>query len=674
MKQLLWKELRENAKWALLALIVLFLACFYALSLTDERQDYQNSVTLCHSAFLIVTSFGFALVGAALGCLQILPELKRDQWAALLHRPLDRWKILLAKAAVGVLLYALATLLPLAACVIHVATPGNFPSPFVPGMVLPALSDWCVGLCFYALALLICLQSGRWWGLRGVLACAGAAIFAIHLLPRWPFSLPLLAFVIFMLAACGAIVSPRQFRLRPRLFRWASVAAVFLGCYSLLAFLVAGKAALNSGNYTTFLNEYTSYVVGPDGQLLLSKQSKSKNTLCDMAGEDVTAKYFANSGQPRLSYFDAIAFFAPGFDRGTYVDSTYSRFSRAYFQPVYLRGNEREAWYYLNETRVFVGYDKLTKQPIGLCDREGFKEPGSPIVSFPEGSYEVANNASPDSIFYYSNGQILRLHFGDRAVTPFLNIGQKKLNTFAVIGANEGKTSLYALSFADHFELLDLEGKSLLSLSYPRDTKVWNYLSLAADTAHDRFYLQCANSVFNQDLAPQKIYVYVYDFRGQILATYDRPPDPLPLVSPWTVAAQIAHIAISPPALLAAFLSPASPFPWVIQGGFPLGSVTLGQLAALLAGTLLLATLTFILARRQGRTARDATLWALFVFLLGLPALLTYRLASGWPVRSRCPQCGKNRDLSGVSCSTCSSAWPVMAKTGSELLEPLGTD
>ena len=80
MKMMLWKEFRENFKWAVLALLALTMAEFYVLS--SENANFQsandNDITLCSSSFLLVTSFGSAVIGAALGVVQILPELRRD--------------------------------------------------------------------------------------------------------------------------------------------------------------------------------------------------------------------------------------------------------------------------------------------------------------------------------------------------------------------------------------------------------------------------------------------------------------------------------------------------------------------------------------------------------------------------------------------------------------------
>ena len=73
MKAIIWKELRENFKWATLALLALTLAEFYFLA--GERHNLQsfNGITLCSSSFLLVTAFGCSAIGALLGALQILP-------------------------------------------------------------------------------------------------------------------------------------------------------------------------------------------------------------------------------------------------------------------------------------------------------------------------------------------------------------------------------------------------------------------------------------------------------------------------------------------------------------------------------------------------------------------------------------------------------------------------
>ena len=72
---------------------------------------------------------------SSLASLQILPEQRRDQWAALIHRPVERATIYRGKAIAGILMYLFATIVPFLISVWYVSSPGHFASPFVPRTV-----------------------------------------------------------------------------------------------------------------------------------------------------------------------------------------------------------------------------------------------------------------------------------------------------------------------------------------------------------------------------------------------------------------------------------------------------------------------------------------------------------------------------------------------------------
>ncbi len=206
MKSIIWKELRENLKWAALGFLCLLLADVFTLSFRRSMAgDRFNGITLCNDTFLLVSAFGCSAIGAILGALQILPELRRDQWASLLHRPISRHAILVGKVIAGLILYGLATGLPLLASAVYVAMPGHFPAPFVPGLIAPPASDLLLGTVFYFTALLIGLHSGRWFASRGAFALGAVAVMGIHLAGLWPFALPLGAAVTLFIAAWGAM-------------------------------------------------------------------------------------------------------------------------------------------------------------------------------------------------------------------------------------------------------------------------------------------------------------------------------------------------------------------------------------------------------------------------------------------------------------------------------------
>jgi hypothetical protein len=101
MKALIWKECHENLKWAVLAMLVAGGLMF--LNLKERTPD-----TIMNAGFVAVTIVISAVFAAVLGFLQVFTESGGDRRSLLLHRPVSRSHIFLAKAAAGLGLYLLA--------------------------------------------------------------------------------------------------------------------------------------------------------------------------------------------------------------------------------------------------------------------------------------------------------------------------------------------------------------------------------------------------------------------------------------------------------------------------------------------------------------------------------------------------------------------------------------
>ncbi len=284
MKAMLWKELRENFKWALLALIGLALAEIYGLYYVDRDNPNNRGITLLNPTFLMATSFGNAVVGLLLGFVQILPEQRRDQWAALLHRPVSRSVIYRGKAVAGLLLYFLAATPPYLFCVWLSATPGHFVAPFLPVMVLPGISDILIGVAYYFAALTVGLQRGSWFGPRVYALMAAVYVSCtvgdMHYFYVVTEAAVLMALVL-AVAAWGAMLSNGKFRDRPWVTRAALLAAVFYGvcCIGVLASLMfdaTTQERFYSGN---------EYRITQDGQPIVVTTGKDLTTkVSDLAG------------------------------------------------------------------------------------------------------------------------------------------------------------------------------------------------------------------------------------------------------------------------------------------------------------------------------------------------------------------------------------------------------
>ncbi len=255
MKTLCWKELRENYRWALLAMLALGFAQWYALHQGEEKYSLGYSwngkgLLLDSDPFLAVTTFGCAAAGLLLGFIQILPELRRDRWASLLHRPVSRGVVFRGKVAGGLGLYALATVPSFLFSVWLVATPGHFAAPFVPAMALAGVADICAGTAFYFAALAMTLPRGVWFGTR-VFPVLAALHLTYFVTTVEFFYVAVEAAVLMSLALFTAgwatMLQQDRFYPRPWIGKFACLAVVFygacgLGDVSLSIFKVIGPS------------------------------------------------------------------------------------------------------------------------------------------------------------------------------------------------------------------------------------------------------------------------------------------------------------------------------------------------------------------------------------------------------------------------------------------------
>ena len=684
MKTMLWKELRENFKWAVLAFLGLLLAEIYTLS--SQRQghsgDYQD-LTLCSSAFLLASAFGCAAIGAALAVLQILPELRRDQWASLLHRPVSRHVIFFGKVLGGLLLYLGATTLPFLASVAYVATPGQFAAPLVPGMLLPGISDIGFGAVCYFAALLLCLHRGRWFGSRGAAGLAIAAVFVWHLGATWPELLSLVFGLIFLGAAWGAMLGNGPLPTRPRAGRIAFALVVLTGSQAAFLLLLLGLRSLSPvDSFAWFV--YHQFAITRDGKVFVQSQHGNDQTqvLTDLDGKVVTdERYVGNSGRETFCEMLPVSFdLRRGFS-GSSIDWRLPRQTWSYVD-VINDNQSKEVWYLLLRQNYFIGYDKLSRRAVGIYDADGFKAAGAMPRPFPA-PMEAAEVSFRTPHLYRSGAQVHAIQFSERSSVVIT------LPDDAIYGAVNLSGSYFtngpsriAVALAHEVRLFDPQGMFRFRVPYAHDSATWPCLSMATNAAADRFYLQFApESPFwgepvKRDAPPEPMILDEIGPTGKLLQSYRFPnagftASPMDwvdciylFVSPFlpTVTRTVALHDFSPSTFPPTeTYGPASSFPPVA----PHAPVT--GLAMLLAIAVVLGGLTWFQARRIGFSARRAWAWAALVFCFGLPGLLTFRLASAWPTRVRCLRCGGQRPVGTEECPRCHQAWLPPEPTGAEI-------
>jgi len=684
MKAMLWKELRENIKWAVLAMIGLGLAEFYGLMENNNSYDDQ-SATLCKSSFLMSTSFGCAAVGIILGLIQILPEQRRDQWAALLHRPVTRATIFRGKAFAGLLLYLLATLPPFLACVWYAAAPGHFASPFVSQMVFPGVADICAGTMYYFAALFVGLRRGRWYGTRafGFLAAVGVSGFVAGA-PLFRVSIEAavaMALVLFT-AGWGAILTNGKLRDQPRLGRFALVTVVFSG--------VCGLVVIALAVIVMFLNqnEYgygTSYAVDVDGRPLKFTSSKNTGTtVTDLAGNVIHDKRFTTGGSYNyLLGFAQISRYIGNPHRLKNEQNPYAqgyRSNQTYvISATGTYDNETEHWYYLPQERQFIGYYFKTNQRIGAIGQNGFRPGYEPVVPMPEyvssiGYWQIPSIVQFGSTVYHND-------FDQRKLTPiFSQPGTEVFGALPMesrqdqtIGLNWG-----AVALLDKMLIIDNTGAIIATLPYHQDMDRWGSLNVAVKPAKDRFFIEYRPSGWIDNKVRQTMpsYFEEMDAKGTLLNTYTLPPIAKPSYPrTWL---EYALEFLPPPAFV--FGDPAYDKVGALCGSERLAgelNYTLGDgwgyfkdlAIRSSAASLLLALVTLAWARRLHFSWGRAWAWAAFVLVFNLAGLITFRLVADWPVRVRCPQCSRKRPVEENVCPHCGAAWPAPVSRGTEIFD-----
>ncbi len=174
MKAMFLKELRENLKWGLLIL------GFFVLSVTGWIHEAGSNL-LFDLVRPETTGIPFAVVGLAMGLLQTWFETRPDNYAFVMHRPISRWEVFIAKSAAGLLLIYVGLIVPAVYLVWWAATPGHLATPFQWRSVLPLVADILNVAPFYFTGMVLMLRKARWFGSRLLpLALAAACSVAVR--------------------------------------------------------------------------------------------------------------------------------------------------------------------------------------------------------------------------------------------------------------------------------------------------------------------------------------------------------------------------------------------------------------------------------------------------------------------------------------------------------------
>jgi hypothetical protein len=689
----MWKECQENLKWV--ALPILLIGGLMAVLAPPSLMDNGS---------LLIFALIAGLFGAMLGFLPISAEAHGDKRSLLLHRPLGRSQIFLAKASAGVGLYLLALGIPFALAVGLAATPGHIAEPFSWPMTLPWLADVLTGIVYYFAGMLAAQREARWYGSRCLGLAAGLfCSILVWTVPQFWQALVAILVVggLVGTAAWGSFLTGGAYAPQPRRAKIA-LALTFLMGLSVLSF--SGKVLL--GIWTWSRSEH-SYRLDHQGRVLLVHQENGKlQSITDLIGQMPPEL----QGE-RLDYYTLKDIVTP-WARGSWTKTRSYRHTRASlvkYSNVTQPGNEE--WWYVPAQGRLLGYDKHSKLLIGSFGPDGFAAPDEQ----PQGRFE-------GEVYHISRDYLSRanayLAFPGGVHT--VDFRKRILRTLFVPTA--GETVLWASRWEDEkqkqplafvgtdraIHVVDEAGTRLLSVLLAFDRASYQIRSVGRLEGPRRYWVwyEPAWHLGLDRLESMPAYVVEYDDAGRELAPRKTVPPrpsgtreftpPAPLVEP--SSAHVWFGLVTGPAeaailkgtmhtlqsevrgndgcemgLLLPFLFTLTQFflpgvRWLPSAhpGLVFGNGVLMLLAAGIS-----ALLCFVLTRRSAFSRLHCVGWTLCGLLWGPVGLLLLLVLQEWPARIPCSKCGKLRVVTRETCEHCGAPHALPAPDGTEIFESI---
>lgn len=691
LRAMFWKEWHENARWAALALLLLSLGLAYSVY---RQPTFQTLQAIWNDANLVLTT-AVPLIGLALGLLQILPELRRDQWAFLVHRPATHTTLYFGKVVPGLCLYLLATVPPLLGFAFWASSPNHIPAPFDFRFTLGGWAAILSGLAFYFAGLLVALRPARWYGSRAlpIVSALIAPWAAFSLAEFWQAALVcVLVAVVLMLAAWGSFASSGDYKQQIKPLRFA----LGLALYPAMLAVGVGLVGLSFSAYQYVHGSHTQwwrtdYKIDPQGHIFESAQhgpdindtDQKTVTVTDLAGHTVAPGVWAKTYQKdELSDMSYLPVAVP---TQTYMPS-YQRTDRYVSYTDGANNAEQSGnWYYDSRSRQIVRYEVYGSGAphISYLGPSGFSQdktqagqfpPGRPvqddnsgldILRFPSSLYLVNVAPAAVSLLQHAPGPngIIGTAWSPALIQDRENIHADQKAAFFV--ADDQQITVYTWIVQTPNSK---NARKLFTTPLPPGGKT-DVQVATADLSRFFFWYQDRNPV-----GADKVVTVSAD--GRILKTETFPSSGRRWASmpenPRSLADNAVFLAFPPviTPLAAAYATAGSKLGWPSAANIQESSRDYRRifLVSCLTG-LLSAGLAWLICRRCGDAPRNRLLWAFGVFWLGGYGVLLLLALRAWPARVVCSSCGRLRVVDRGRCEHCAAQFARPVRDGTEIFE-----
>jgi hypothetical protein len=610
-------------------------------------------------------AFFCAIFGALLGWLQIRAEKHPDLWAFLVHRPITRTTIFWSKVFSGLLLYVVATGVPLFGFVIVVSIPGKVAAPFQWAMALPLVAIFLSGMVFYFAGLLTGLRKARWYASRGFgLGMAIVSSFGIFIVQEFWQALLIIAGagVFLAMAVWGSFQTGGYNRAQPALGKVALTAASLVSVTVLIGvvFSLVGNLLMGRREYS-----YSHYQMTKDGTIVKVTQHHTGDAADDPEVVDLSGRPVLDekTGQ-KLKPKDLQQRYAMGMSAHMNLDDAPRKQNRyrnrysdtpRFFSP--RRVLDKSIWYLMADGRL-VAYHGITRRWVGTLAPQGSSGAPDDTRFLRPNDYEWSNlreYTQPEVLASAKTAYLVNLE--NRELKPLFTV----TNGDAIGGFAEGSwphagmTKNYALILTRaSIRLMDLESNTLVHLPYEPSPPAYPTVSVLQLDPTNTFAVRFEPDYFANKKSGGKLLSRAewVNADGSIAKTIDLPKLPEPQSS---ATAERMFIPFLPP-------------------GFPLFTweepYRMWQVLRIVPA-LLCAFVGWWLGRRNNFSLKAKAGWGIFHLLFGVPGLLAFLAVQEWPAKEPCPNCKKLRVVNREQCEHCGSNFAPPDRTGTEIFEPL---
>ncbi len=705
MKTILWKEWRENIGWALLGMIGAGLMMTLVLA-----QNVRTQETIAEDEFTGLIACIGAIIGTAIGFLQVIFETRQGHWAVLVHRPISRERLFMGKVVAGLSLYFAAMLIPFMLCVVWVQIPGNVAGPFYWQMTIPGCIDILAGTPYYFAGMLVARRSARWYASRCLPLVA--ALFCTFLVLVIPIAkLAILTIVVFdivmVTSVRGAFIKGGEIRAQGVFSKTSLTCVLLIGLVLSGVFIVITVASFLPAPPHTDTQmqpmERLSYKPLRDGRIAVIKSLGTERiAVDDKEGNpipDMIPIPGAKDPLEQLTPPQTTLIIKPSDIR--------IRDYRYRYQIRHLRANlgtvEQETWYYLPDVGRFVGYNIPTRTLIGSIGPEGFAKPGETrtdrfagerLWQNPEGPifglfattkaiYQV-NLTLRTAIELFEpedNDQIIQIG----SIVKYINHSPYGMMGGYGMGMEAQETDYeyagYAISTNHGLILLD-NNMNILARHVPEvDTATYGWMHIYKLDEPDRYVLwfnpdSDAIDEDDKESTTPPYRVEIFDVNQGLISSFELPTDTRTFYRWPNIDTTIEPYwgLISPPAPL--LLLTALPTYMYTEIGYTQAllknSLDIVMGLCMLIGAIAGLVGNLWIGHRNALAAVPKTVWAVLGLLLGPCGILLMLCMQDWPARLRCQDCGKPRRVDRMACEHCGASFPTPPTDGTEIFDQAG--